>query len=276
MKRIYLYSIFLIIIGCISKTKNENISSKKKEIVNYQPLFLSLSPNMSDSIFRYQIKELNKHNKLEKNQFALPVNDRYYYFDVTKDKYSIYLSYSKKKEYGLKHLNYKISDEIMASYKNQALEFKKIFDKRYKNTIKQIPNNIYVEDYPSYNMNYILYNDIDKYILLGYRVRGHRIGNEKESEQRMDDIIYQITGRHIDKNDKEELRMKKYLKATSSGPTTADFGFDIKINYFYKNYIDSLIVEMKINNKEIEKNNLKLQRKNNRINEIRKNNINEL
>jgi hypothetical protein len=66
------------------------------------------------------------------------------------------------------------------------------------------------------------------------------------------------------------------LKAANPGPTTADFGFDIRINYFYKKYIDSLIVVMKINSKLIKKNKLELQRKNNRIDAIREKNINEI
>lgn len=276
MKRIYLFYIFLIIVGCNSKATNENINSTIKQTINHKPLFLSLSPYLSDSIFKYQIKELNKLNKLEKNQFALPIQDRYYYFDVNKDKYSIFLSYSEKKEFGIKYLNNKISDEILAGYNNQTLEFKKVFDKRYKNTISEIPTNIDIADYPSYNMNYVLYNDIDKYILLSYRVKGHRIGNEIENDKRMDEMTYKITGRHTDKDDKEEIKLRQYLKAASPGPTTADFGFDIRINYFYKKYIDSLIVVMKINNKLIKKNKLELQRKNNRIDAIREKNINEI
>lgn len=272
MKIIYRIAIVLLLISC------NNNEGKKKLIpikINYQPLFLTLSPYMADSIFLSEIKKLNKVHKLENNQFVLPIKDRNYYFDVSKDKYSVCLSYSTKKGYSIKNLNYKISDKILAAYKKETLELKNLFDKKHSKSIKQIPD-IDIENFRSYNMKYSLYEEQDKYILLSYRVNGTRIGNEKENDEKMDEIRFRVTGIHVNRNDVEEKQMKKYIKAISSSPSSADFGFEIQINYFYKKYIDSLLVVMEVNNKELEKNNLDLQRKKNRINEIRSKNVNEI
>ncbi|WP_367755819.1 hypothetical protein [Flavobacterium sp. WC2430] len=272
MKIIYTIALVLLLISCNNK------EDKKKSIplnIKHQPLFLTLSPYMSDAIFLSEVQKLNKDHKLENNQFALPIDSRYYYFDVSKDKHSIYLSYTVKKGYSKKNLNYKISDEILAAYKKQTFELKNLFDKKYPKTIKQIPN-IEIENFGLYNMKYTLYEEEDKYILLRYRVHGSRVGSEVENDQKMDDFLYKTTGKRVNRDDLEEKQMKKYLKAAYPSPSSADFGFEFNINYFYKKYIDSLIVDMKIKNKELEKYNLDLQKEKNRIDDIRSKNINEI
>lgn len=258
---ILLLSLSLLIFVCC----NNKVEEKPNKDKFHQPLFMTLSPYISDNQFYEKTKKLNKEHKLEKGKFVLRLNNENYYFNITKDKHSISLLHSQKEECFYSSLSYELSDFLNNKYKKTLNKIKSVYDKKYILNDKQIPlDGLYYFE----NMKYTLYKDKDKYILFGYKLVGSRIGNEIERQKRLDEMI-----RKMGIKDKSENTMYKHL---SSNDPKITFGIKIKIDYFEKGYIDSLLVRIDkdTKNSKLKEEKVKLEKE--KENQMRKENINNI
>lgn len=226
---ILLFSLSLLIFASCNNKEEEK---SKKDKFN-QPVFLTLSPYISNNQFYEEIKKLNQEHKLENGKFVLRLNNENYYFNITKNKHSICLLYSQDEEYLFSSLNYELSDFINNKYKKTLKTIKSVYDKKYVLNEKQIPlDGLYYFD----NMKYTLYKNDDKYILFGYKLIGSRIGNEIERQKRFEKFK-----KKLGITDKSENKTSKYI--SYDDPKTT-FGIKIKIDYFEKGYMDSLLARI--------------------------------
>jgi len=88
--------LFLMIIffSCKNEVNNDN-SIDKIEAVNYEPIFLNLSPKMEGMRF---YEELNKNPSIDNSFFYIPLNETSDSFKVSKMEDRILLEYSDKRE----------------------------------------------------------------------------------------------------------------------------------------------------------------------------------
>jgi hypothetical protein len=227
---------FSMILSC-----NKKVEDKLKIDEFHPPLFLTLSPYMSDNQFYSESKKLIKNNKLEKGKFVLRINNKNYFLNVAKYKHSINLSYSKNEEVSYSSLNYELSDNLNNKYKKTLIDIKSVLDKKYIQNERQMP---LIVSYPLDNLIYTLYKDKDKYILFGYKLITNKSGNKSERQQELDEFSRQM-GR------KSKTDNSMFTRLSSNDPKIT-FGIKIKIDYFERGYMDSLLDEIYKVNKESE------------------------
>lgn len=232
LKFLYFSLISLLFCSMILSCNNK-VEEKSKKDEFHPTLFLTLSPYMSDNQFYNESKKLNQNNKLEKGKFVLRLNNKNYFFNVDKYKHSITLSYSKNEEVLFSSLSYERSDVLNNKYEQILNDIKPVYDRKYIKNDKQIPLGGF---YPLGNLKYTLYKDKDKYILFGYKLIANRIGNETERQKELDEL-----NRKMGRKGKSDNSMFTHL---SSNDPKITFGIKIKIDYFEKDYIDSLLVKI--------------------------------
>lgn len=259
------YSLISLLFCSMILSCNNKVEEKTKKDEFHPTLFLTLSPYMSDDQFYNESKKLNQNNTLEKGKFVLRLNNKNYFLNVDKYKHSITLSYSKNEEVLFSSLSYERSDVLNNKYEQILNDIKLVYDKKYIKNDKQIPLGGF---YPLGNLKYTLYKDKDKYILFGYKLIANRIGNKTERQKDLDEL-----NRQMGRKAKPENSM--FTRLSSNDPKIT-FGIKIKIDYFEKGYIDSLLVKF---DKDIKDSKLKEQNINQlkeKENLKRKENINNI
>lgn len=255
----------LILMIMIFVSCNDKVEVQSKKVVDHKSLFLTLNPYDTNSEFYEKVKKLNKEHKLEKGKFILRLNNQNFPFDVIKNTNSISLSYSKEEEHLFSSLNYEISDTLNNKYKKILKTIKQIYDEKYVMNDKQIPaDGLYYFE----NMKYTLYKDSDKYILFGYKLQDERIGNNKEREEEMKEFLKPFLGKNKSKN--------PISNVISSADAKNTFGVKIKIDYFEKKYIDSLLTKIDSDIKDSTSKKEKLKQQKDKENQKRKDNINNI
>ena len=259
MKINILLFLLVTLISCQRKTSETEIN----KISNKSSVFLTLYPEMSDSDFKTEINKLNATGSLSNNKFQFLLDKNTYVFDVTKNNISIRLNYNRKQTIETFFLNYNKSDKLIKKYSDEKLKFLKIFENKYKRSSNQFP-----QDYPIIadelsKPNYEVFEDAEKYILIGWQVIGKRIPNEQESAEEIK--------KHFP-NIKFSKEYDEYAKASSSGGGKAEFGIEFEINYIRKSILDTIInktwldfkeTEQKANELNIRKLNLKVKQEEN-------------
>lgn len=266
MKLKYSYfSLISLLLCSMMLSCNKKVEEKLKKDEFHPPLFLTLSPYMSGNQFHSESKKLNKNNKLEKGKFVLRINNKNYFLNVDKYKHSITLSYSKNEEVLYSSLSYELSDILNNKYKKTLIEIKSVFDKKYIQNEQQIPLRVF---YPLGNLKYTLYKDKDKYILFGYKLITNKIGNKTERQKDLDKL-----SRQMGRKSKSDNSM--FTRLSSNDPKIT-FGIKIKIDYFEKDYMDSLLVKIykDIKDSELKEQNIKLLKE--KKNLKRKENLNNI
>ena len=259
------YSLISLLFCSMILSCNNKVEEKLKKDEFHPTLFLTLSPYMSDDQFYNESKKLNQENKLEKGKFVLRLNNKNYYLNVDKYKHSITLSYSKNEEVLFSSLSYERSDVLNSKYEQVLNDIKPVYDKKYIKNNKQIPLGGF---YPLENLKYTLYKDKDKYVLFGYKLIVNRIGSETERQKDLDELNRQM-------GIKSKSDNSMFTRLSSNDPKIT-FGIKIKIDYFEKGYIDSLLVKF---DKDIKDSKLKEQNTNQlkeKENLKRKENINNI
>lgn len=192
MKHFVKILILLTICSCANEKKNEdskfsdiNKQFNSKEIS--EPLFLDLSPKMSDIIFDQKLK-----NSLPSKKFEIPINEYKFEFSIEKLSNRIILKYDDittlifTPKYG-DNSEKRFSNFIKTDYRENAIidSFKRIFENNYSNKIDQLPlyknqlgeyfnNKIYsksnrtLERYGFNQENYMIFQDSMKTVLIGY------------------------------------------------------------------------------------------------------------
>lgn len=254
MKINILLFLLVTLISCQRKTSETEI----KNISNKSSVFLTLYPEMSDSDFKNEINKLNTTGLLSNSKFQFLLDKNIYNFDVIKNNISIRLNYNRKQTIETIFLNYNRSDELIKNYNNEKLNLLKIFENKYKRSSNQFPLNYPIIAEELTKPNYEVFEDAEKYILIGWQVIGNRIPNKQESAEEIKKIF---------PNTKYSKKFDEYAKASSNGGGKAVFGIEFEINYFRKSILDTIInktwldykeTEQRANELNIRKHNLKI------------------
>lgn len=266
--------LFFSLLSCekiISKKTNDNISvktiEKKVNSQNIVPIFIGLSPNMSDEVFDEKIKKLNEDGKLVDGEFVITVKNKNYPFQVLKTNNSIRLKYSTQETKAFENVSYAISENYLSIYKNKKNDIIEIFDLKYKLNKTQIPTNIYLPIYHLEKENYKLYKDQLKSILVGYTMIGG--------------IYPSLEEREIEKRKKEEkvsddplANIGDFIRSEKSN--YAQFGMEIEINYYENTEMERILKKMLDESSEVKNAEDKIFKKEKSQKNSAKNNINEL
>ena len=193
-----------------SSCNNRQDKSKiplKKEKKTYQPVFLGLSPNMSENEFSTRIKELNKNGKLQDSKFPLLVDGQEFLFEINKRQNSIKLSYSE--EYSVQEKYNLLYEKFNKEFSEKGIwfdkcknNFLKILNKKYKLNELQIPPKIDLEKIGlEYCNDYKIFVDQNKYILFGTKYYGLKdplisMGLKHNKEEERKSVIGNIVSTH--------------------------------------------------------------------------------
>ncbi|MFV5697119.1 hypothetical protein ACM55H_02005 [Flavobacterium sp. ZT3R17] len=259
--------IMLIIFGftnCKNEIKNTDENLIKK---NHTPVFLSLSPSMSDKEFTNEIINLNDARKLNEGKFEIKTEENYFYFSVGKTKNTIRLSYSVISTISAKNISYELSDKYIEQDKKTVHQFIEIFESNYNGQKYKLPTNIDLTKYGLNKEHYNVYQDASKTVLFGYDIDEVRYPSPSELE-----IV---------------IRNESFLDGLARESQTEDqrnrpcyFGYVILIDYYYNEDFEKLYKKIQsdsINSVqgELEKGKKEIERKKKLENNIR-NNLKEL
>lgn len=243
LQKLFTLIICSLLVFCSKKedkpTVKEIVKIEKQEHIAFTPIFLGLSPKMTDQEFNTSIKKLNSIGKLENNQFPLIISNEEYFFTIKKEKNTLELNFAK--DTLIKHsLNPKYDYQKYLKL-NLIYNFKKnkiiqLFKSKYKLDAIQLPTNIDLKRYSLPLKNYLLFKDKEKYILLGSEI----ISCENPLELEI-------------KNDK--ARDKNGL----SMPLMYDredlfFGLNLSINYYHYQDFKELLDKMLLASENQKKN----------------------
>jgi hypothetical protein len=165
----------LLLSSCNNQDKNINNTKPIKKEKKYLPLFLGLSPYMSENDFSTKINELNKNRKLEYGKFPVLIDNEEYLFEIKKQHKSIKLSYTDEytlTQKGKTTLFFKKYSKEFSNKENKfntiRNNFIKILSKKYKLNEFQIPSNIELEKiHLECCSSYKIFVDKDKYVIFG-------------------------------------------------------------------------------------------------------------
>ena len=137
--KLYLPILFLLLFSfsCKNEVSNDN-SIDKIEVVNYEPIFLNLSPKMEGMRF---YEELNKNPSINNDFFYIPLNETDDSFKVSKMEDRILLEYSDKRQ-----LSASTNPSSVPFYQRQHIhnektvkEFIDLFKSKYGNPVNLLP-----------------------------------------------------------------------------------------------------------------------------------------
>lgn len=269
-----LLSFSLLLVNCKNSNKevlqNDSFSDTiiKPEMITYNPIFIGLSPKMSDEEFTLQIQKLNDENKLVDKKFPLTIGKDNYLFEIIKKVNSITLKYSEQESESFNDVNYEISDNHLAFYNDKKATLIDIFNSKYKLSQKQIPENINLENYFLEKDNYSRYEDEEKTILVGYRIIGDRYPSLQERQR--------IEREKKEKTPKHPLENIGDFIPTEKSNSYALFGIEVEINYYHKNDFESIFNSMQIESKKNTENENRINKTEKERKNNSKSNINEL
>ncbi len=238
LKNIIKFCPILFLIYC---SKNEQfINNIDKDSItninkgNYSPVFLGLSPNMTDKEYDLQIKKLNKDGILEGNDFTINDNNKLYVFNVSKTSKSIRLEFNDFVTV-ITTPNENVSQESNSNYELEKNQIQKVFNKKYKKANIQLPENIDFAKFDFTLNNYTLYKDSDKYVLLGYSMPDVNTNN--------------VVGKSRNSKD-EKLFGSDVMTAKSNEFVSYEYGLKIQIDYLEIDDMNKILkqINLEINN----------------------------
>jgi hypothetical protein len=251
IKKIILLILCIPFSNCMQKPNIEssinNYDTIKPEIkkdiadLHVNPIFLSLSPRMSDEAFSNEIRKLNIEEKLSDNKFIVNNKNVNYSFNIEKTNNSIRLKYSDEETKSIQNLNYKKSENYLNKYIDRKDILMQIFDSKYELGKIQLPQNIVLNNYGFSKENYKLFVNDNKYIIVGYTILGSKIPNQQEKE--------------IEEKKLKNLNELFYYMAQAENSRELKnhvvFGYEFEINYFHKEDIEQILKSMKKESDEV-------------------------
>lgn len=241
LKNCILSTIILLLVNCKDFNSENNDENSIRNTTtqtfetDFKPIFIGLSPKMSDEAFDLGIDKLNTENKLVNNKFPLKFGEELISFDIFKKDNSITLAYSTQESKTFENISYQISDKYLKKYNHKKEVLFKIFDSKYKLHKIQIPNNINLTNYGLQKNSYKLYQDDEKSILVGYTIIGERYPSQQELEYEK-----QISKKNTDEHPLENLGEFTSPKSNNY----AVFGIEMEINYFHNDKMENLLMYM--------------------------------
>jgi hypothetical protein len=215
MRKIFFLSLFIF--SFISCKNTESKESPEKIIKQeYLPLFISLSPKMTDNEFKEEISNLNDEKKLDFGDFVIPVNDKTYKFKVNKNRNYIQLFYHEEKKILIDDFDRSIADEYIRDAEMKTRDINKVFEDKYGIPKIKFPADVSLSDCKWCSMYSNIYQDSSKTVLVCYDIYGTR-----------DPKIVVSSLFRTDGND-------EYVEGED-----VYFGFGISIYYYYNEDFDS-------------------------------------
>lgn len=248
-------SFIILLFLSISCEKTNKKSTIEEDLIknNESPLFMSLSPHMTDKDFDDEINSLNNSGKLTEGSFTVKVKDAVFYFRVYKDKSSIWLYAD-----NLNNFYYTDYDEyerqIKEGYRKINDYFKKI-EYKYKDKKNESLTNIFFEDWSSESGDFGVYRDSSKTVTI---------------ENRLD--IDEFKSEQYIKDNYKTFSTDKNGRVVSSGHVDAT----IIIHYYYNEEFDKLLEEKKHNKVISEQNKIDELNKKTVQEKVLENNLNDL
>lgn len=263
MYRKFVILLTFLLIAC-QKSENKKIpdsENQKTTLTKQKPLFLSLFPEMSNIDFKNQIKKLNSQGILTESKFPMIINNNEYNFEILKKPNSIVLYYDdyiNDKNSSDDYVVIKKHEKYGKLFNSKINEILSLFDKKYSLYEFQIPENLDLRELNLSSEDYRIYNDNDKFIIIGYS--NITFASPKDIEE-----MFGI------KPNEEKTGMGKAYDQMAS---REDLKFDLEININYYRKEEFLVILKKIKKiyadyeSEIEKDKLINENKNNNKNRI--------
>ena len=249
---------------------NQQIApAKAKNIINHSPLFLGLSPNMTEYEFSKEIDKLDSQSKLSGDRFIIPVNKEDFYFEVKKTENTIRLSYSDQTTKAIENVSYKISDDYLKHYENSVNDFLKIFDSKYDGKNMIMPTNVYLLNYGLKNVNYRIFQDSSKTVLIGYKINGLRYPSPSEQE-------YENSKKSKKIPDSSLENIGDFINTGKEHSNFVSFGLEVDVDYYYNEEFNKLFQRIKSDSNLEKKNEIIKKQKETESKNVTKNNIKEL
>jgi hypothetical protein len=266
--------IILTFTGC--KKSNDDLKNNETEIApletksikNHHPIFLGLSPYMTETEFSNEINNLNSQSKLNGSRFIVQMDNKDYYFEVKKTANTIKLIYSDQTSKAIQNVSYKISEGYLQLYQSRMNDFLKIFDSKYDKKII-MPTNIHLSNYGLSKENYQIFRDSSKTVLIGYKLNGYRYPSPSEREYENSKKEKEIPDGILDNIGEQMDRGKERSNFVV-------FGLDVEIDYYYNEEFDELFKKIKTDSDIEKKNELMEKQKEIEIKKVSKNNVKEL
>ena len=173
LRIILLFTLFTIC-ACNNSTEKKVESSKslhkeKTPNNNHKPLFLGLSPYMSDRDFEKQIGKLERQGDLREGLFYLDAKVGFdFTFAIHKTNYSIRLWTR-----GGFQRHFDTLDgwrKLISENEDTKDDLLEMYSKKYKRSKIQLPNNFRSTSFGINNKSYTLFEDDEKYVLIGYTI----------------------------------------------------------------------------------------------------------
>ena len=225
MRKIFFLSLLIFsFISCKNKESTENIIREE-----HQPLFIGLSPKMTDNEFEEEISNLNHEKKLDSGDFIIPINNKTYKFKVSKTGKTVRLLCTEYHTMYVKNFDINIAEERISDAETIISEIIKIFEEKYGDSKIRFPVGAPFLDYKMNSEYYNIYQDSYKTVLMGYDIYDTR-DPTPSSEERFADVA--VDG----ENSKREI----------------DHGFRVIIDYYYNEDFDKLFksIELKTKNND--------------------------
>lgn len=189
MKKTFLI-ISVILLSCNNNKPALKTPVEANETIHYKPIFLNLSPRMTDSIFESKLKVNKEINR--KNEFLLPIGskDENVGFKISKKDNRILLTYEFSTSIRLEMLDENLSRHWSEENSNVINNFINLFEQRYRpistdsfpyepneyGTFNNRSGNIFygvkeknLHDYGFKKNSYKIFQDSTKTILIGYQ-----------------------------------------------------------------------------------------------------------
>ena len=220
IRSIFFMIIILLSISCFEKSNNLDNSEKK----NRPPLFMGLSPDMTDQEFEDEINNLNFSGKLQSGHFVVKIDEKYW-FNITKDENSISLFADNRTNF------------TYADY-DGYIKKKEIANSRFKEIIKKIEDKY--KDKKNESLTNMLFKDIS--------LEGRTMGVYRDLSKTVS-IQFNY---HIDDYDSEQHIKDnyEYFSTDERGRIVRSSSENISINisYYYNDDFDK-ILKKKIDDK---------------------------
>lgn len=235
LKQILCISVLYISTSCFQNEQNTdkvgaNSANKIVQNKQYKSIFLGLNPEMSNLEYEQQIKRLNQKGNLQGSIFSLQSEENLPDFYVNKEHNSIRLWFKNYTTYSIDELNSEFSKELVEEHTSTKNEILKLYSKKYVKNDWQLPEGPFRSEYNFPQKDYIIFKDADKYIVIGYTLKGFIY---KSREQRIAADI--AAGKNVN----------PYDPIYGTFKYEHEFGLGVDIDYFDKKILEQLVDKMK-------------------------------
>jgi len=235
MKQTLVILIILVFFNCTNVKKNniptpelQKLEKQLKAKSKYQPIFLNLSPKMSDFQFEQELKKSSQNKKI-----TIPINNYNFEFSIIKSSNRVILEYNDIKtliftnKYG-ENAEKNYLDFIKKDPFEEDLikSFINLFKNKYSIEIKQLPisknqhgeyynNQIqpYSErdlyDYGFKEENYLIFKDSIKTVLIGYT---NAENPRKLDRKDLESITYTLETSNMESTDRKSIQSRDMYK----------------------------------------------------------------